>query len=318
MLKRELDYCVYEIIGQKIESARVLIVNDLLEKTEDLSEAAWRQPGFSTVTATTWLRRESDIARRALANIESNINRLIRKPESKIVHVSEVTDDLVRDYDPDAIVLSGTLLDFDLYQPYIFKSFGRFIENTTYPILGICGGHQLIGHCLGINVVTMDNLPPNEKRSDRLFEYQYRLVKITDPTDPIFDGIDNPKSAIWQNYTKRRGILCVWQNHGLMLDSLPEGFKLLARSYLCPIQMMVKRLGGQLIYGVQFHIEKSFEDYDRRWATNWDHRNRSRDGRIIFENFLIEALKHRGSRRSKPGPSRKPSNPQEFRNIEAL
>jgi len=75
-----------------------------------------------------------------------------------------------------------------------------------------------------------------------------------------------------------------------MLDRLPEGFELLARSYLCPIQMMVKRSEGQMIYGVQFHIEKSFEDYDRRWATNWDHRNRSRDGRIIFENFLIEAL----------------------------
>src|SRR5262249_23481531 len=104
-VKRELDYCVYETIDQKIEFARVLIVNNLLEKTEDLSEAAWRQPGFSTVTATTWLRRDSEISARALANIESNVTRLIRKPESRIVHISELSDDLVRDYDPDAIVL---------------------------------------------------------------------------------------------------------------------------------------------------------------------------------------------------------------------
>ena len=314
----ERDYCVYETIDQKIESARVLIVNDLLEKVEDLSEAAWRQPGFSALTATTWLRRESYISTRALANIESNVTQLIRNPESRTVHVSEVTEELVREYDPDAIVLSGTLLDFDLYQPYLFNTFREFIQKTTYPVLGICGGHQLIGHCLGSNVVTMDNRIPADNRNNRIYEYQYRLVKITEPKDPIFDGIDNPRSPIWQAYTKRKGILCVWQNHGLMLDRLPEGFELLARSYLCPIQMMVKRSEGQMIYGVQFHIEKSFEDYDRRWATNWDHRNRSRDGRIIFENFLIEALKHRGSRRSKTTLPRKTINQQDFRNIEAL
>ena len=312
------DYCVYETIDQKIESARVLIVNDLLEKVEDLSEAAWRQPGFSASKATTLLRRESDISKRALANIESNVTRLVHHPESRTIHISEVTDDLVREYDPDAIVLSGTLLDFDLYQPHLFNTFREFIEKTTYPVLGICGGHQLIGHCLGSNVVTMDNRLPWENRNNRIFEYQYRLVKITDPKDPIFDGIDDPRSSIWQSYTIRRGILCVWQNHGLMLDRLPEGFSLLARSYLCPIQMMVKRTDGQMIYGVQFHLEKSFEDYDRRWATNWDHRNRSRDGRIIFENFLLEALKHRGPQRSKPREVRKVSGSQDFRNIEAL
>ena len=50
---------------------------------------------------------------------------------------------------------------------------------------------------------------------------------------------------------------------------------------------MVKRSEGQLIYTVQFHLEKSFEDYDRRRATRWEHPNESRDGRIVFENFLL-------------------------------
>jgi len=43
---------------------------------------------------------------------------------------------------------------------------------------------------------------------------------------------------------------------------------------------------------VQFHIEKSFQD----WQADkyWDHRSESRDGRMIFDNFLVESLRFRG------------------------
>ena len=88
-------------------------------------------------------------------------------------------------------------------------------------------------------------------------------------------------------------MLKVWQNHGLKLDHIPSGFANLAKSYLCDIQALVKRSDGQLVYTVQFHIEKSFEDWNKR-PEFWNHRVESRDGRIIFENFLCEALKHRG------------------------
>jgi GMP synthase-like glutamine amidotransferase len=71
----------------------------------------------------------------------------------------------------------------------------------------------------------------------------------------------------------------------LQLDRVPEGFTLLATSYLCRNQMMAKRSGDQMIYSVQFHLEKSFEDW-RKNPTRWEHPNESRDGRILFENFL--------------------------------
>ncbi len=56
--------------------------------------------------------------------------------------------------------------------------------------------------------------------------------------------------------------------------------------------MMVKQTGGQMIYAVQFHLEKSFEDWSKN-PTRWEHPNESRDGRILFENFLKLALKHK-------------------------
>jgi GMP synthase (glutamine-hydrolysing) len=104
----------------------------------------------------------------------------------------------------------------------------------------------------------------------------------------------NPYSGIWQDYTTQARVLRVWQNHGLQLDRVPEGFRLLATSYLCRNQMMVKDGDGQLIYTVQFHLEKSFEDWNKS-RTRWEHQNESRDGRILFENFLQLALAYQAN-----------------------
>ncbi len=227
-----------------------------------------------------------------MANIEGNVHRLVERPVVRVVHFGELSDALVDEFDPDAIVLSGTLRDFDFYNPALIEGFNIFIRTNEVPVLAICGGHQLVGQAFGATVVTLDKLLPRERRTNRLIEYQYRFVKITDPHDPIFAGIDDRPDNRWQKYTHRRHLLRIWQNHGLQLDRLPEGFKKLARGYLAEIQMMVRRTEHQLIYGVQFHLEKSFQDW--QMDRYWEHRNESRDGRVIFDNFLIEALRFRG------------------------
>src|SRR5690606_5777965 len=165
----------------------------------------------------------------------------------------------VKAYEPGAVVMSGTLSDFDFYNPEQIEKVSEFLRETKIPVLAICGSHQLVGHAFGAELKTLDGLDPAEKRTDRLLEYQYRFDKIVDRSDPIFEEIEDETSGIWQDYTKEDDILRVWQNHGIQIDGVPEGFKLIASSYLCRNQMMVKRSDGQLIYGVQFHLEKSFE-----------------------------------------------------------
>ena len=281
-------FCRYESIEKSIDKARVLIVDNLLRDEDDLSDVAREEWGKE---ASTHLKRERQIAELALQNIVSNVQRLVKQPETQIAHVSALAA-AVEEFQPDAIVLSGTLRDFDYYKPEILSDFSDFIRATPTPVLGICGGHQLIGLSFGARVVTLDSQEQRDRRDNRVTEYQYRLVRIVQPSDPIFADIDNPRSGVWQNYTKEGRILRVWQNHGLQLDQVPAGFKLLATSYLCKNQMMVKQTDGQLIYSVQFHLEKSFEDWNKS-RTRWEHQNESRDGRILFENFLSLALKHR-------------------------
>src|SRR5229473_614983 len=274
-------FCRYEPIEKRIDAIRVLIVDNLLRDESDISEVARAEWGKEV---SVHLKRERQIAEMALQNIASNIQRLVKQPETRVAHVSALAE-VADEFRPDAIVLSGTLRDFDYYNPEILANFGEFIRVTPTPVLGICGGHQMIGLSFGARVVTLDSREQSERRDNRITEYQYRLVRIVEPDDPIFAEIDNPKSPVWQDYTKEARILRVWQNHGLQLDQVPAGFTLLATSYLCRNQMMVKRSEGQLIYTVQFHLEKSFEDWNKS-RTRWEHQNESRDGRILFENFL--------------------------------
>ena len=287
-------FCRYEPIEKKISHAKVLIVNDLLRYQEDLSPLAREEWNG---TSESKLKFERKISAMACNNIANNILRLVKNPKTLTVHLSEVSE-AAKQFNPDAIVMSGTLSDFDYYNPAHLAKFAEFIKQTKIPVLAICGAHQLVGMAFGAQLTTLDHLEPAEKRADRLIEYQYRFIKIVDESDPIFTGVagdgDTRESRVWQDYTLEDDILRVWQNHGLQVEGVPDGFKLLATSYLCKNQMMVKHSGGQMIYSVQFHLEKSFEDWSKN-PTRWEHPNESRDGRILFENFIKLALRHNQS-----------------------
>ena len=281
------SYCLYEPIEKKISAAKVLIVNDLLRYESDISDLARREWNGTTKAKLEFERKVSSMA---CNNIAKNVLRLVKHPKTRTVHLSEV-ENAVQQFQPDAIVMSGTFADFDYYNPQHIAGIAKFLRKTKIPVLAICGAHQLVGMAFGAELKTLDDLDLSQKRSDRIVEYQYRFVKIVDKDDPIFDGNEDARSGVWQEYTTRDNILRVWQNHGVQVDGVPEGFKLLASSYLCKNQMMVKRSGGQLIYCVQFHLEKSFEDWSKN-PTRWEHPNESRDGRVLFENFLKLALQH--------------------------
>src|SRR5919205_352662 len=138
-------YCPYEPFQKRIKAIRVLVVNDLLRDESDLSDLARREWGESAAAK---LERERYISGLALDNIVNNITRLVGEPEVRVAHLSE-TVEAAEEFKPEAIVLSGTLSDFDYYSPEMLRRFAAWAVKTTTPILGICGGHQLIGLSFG-------------------------------------------------------------------------------------------------------------------------------------------------------------------------
>src|SRR5258708_9219213 len=133
--------CRYEPIEKGIDSVRVLIVDNLLRDESDISDVARAEWGKDAAMN---LRRERQIAEMALQNITSNIQRLVKDPETRVAHVSALVA-AAEEFRPQAIVLSGTLRDFDFYKPEILADFSDFIPVTTVPVLAICAGHQLTG-----------------------------------------------------------------------------------------------------------------------------------------------------------------------------
>src|SRR5687767_12699379 len=124
------NFCRYEPINQSIEAARVLVVDNLLRDERDLSPVAREEWG---VLLAAELRRERLIAGMAIENILNNVSRLVKQPTTEVAHLAEIAEAAER-FQPDAIVLSGTLRDFDYYQQSILDDFGHFIRATEIPV----------------------------------------------------------------------------------------------------------------------------------------------------------------------------------------
>src|SRR5919106_1518078 len=80
-------YCRYEPIEKQIDEARVLVVDSLLRTEDDLSDVARTDWGSAAALE---LRRERRIAEMAIENIVSNVERLVKSPETQITHLASV------------------------------------------------------------------------------------------------------------------------------------------------------------------------------------------------------------------------------------
>src|ERR1044072_7661746 len=143
-------FCRYEPIEKQIEAVRVLVVDCLLRDEDDLSDVARSEWGSA---AEAEIKRERRIAGMAIENIVSNLERLVQNPSSQVTPLASVAI-AAEQFKPDAIVLSGTLRDFDYYNPVVLDTFAEFIRSCKIPVLAICGGHQLVGLSFGARVMT--------------------------------------------------------------------------------------------------------------------------------------------------------------------
>lgn len=146
-----------------------------------------------------------------------------------LIHYPRASKGRVMQHDPVGILLSGQVAPWTDYDPQELEPVFSFLQETSVPVFGICGGHQIIAQAFEAPVAPMGYR-----------ELGYTEIELL-RDDPIFQGLNSP------------GTVFNW--HGEEVKALPADFVLLASSKRCRIQIFRHR--EREIYGVQFHPELS-------------------------------------------------------------
>ncbi|NLS94801.1 MAG: C26 family cysteine hydrolase domain-containing family [Planctomycetaceae bacterium] len=174
------------------------------------------------------------------------------------LHFTEVTGADLDRPNVKAILISGRSKTV----PGRDSEFFSLIRNTKIPMIGFCGGMQLIGKAYSAEVSQIRQLregeaDPNPNYHPGLFkEWGFLPVRITTDRDPLFDSLPDE--------------IIVREAHAFHVPTAPAEFEVLAATDECPVEAFKHR--DRLLYGTQFHPEAYDDEHPQ--------------GQVILQNFL--------------------------------
>ena len=178
------------------------------------------------------------------------------------VHPWTMTLEEIRAYDPIGIIFTGG-------PNSVYAEHSPHVDPGVYalgvPILGICYGCQLLAQELGGCVTAA------QENSAR--EYG-KTVTYFDTGCALFR--DLPEESV------------TWMSHGDFMAKVPEGFRLVARSDVCPTVGICDE--DRRFYGVQFHPEVSHTEYGSRMLRNFLYEICGAAGDWTMADFNLLAL----------------------------
>ena len=110
------------------------------------------------------------------------------------------------------------------------------------PILGICYGAQWLAWSKGGNVANSGTR-----------EYGRAILSVRDSKDPLLKDIPAESQ--------------VWMSHGDTINSLPEGYKVIAST--ASVGNAAFRVEGKPVWGIQFHAEVHHSEFGRQILRNF-------------------------------------------------
>jgi len=167
------------------------------------------------------------------------ISRRVRElgVECKIV-TPEDSLEVVKKVNTKGIILSGGPADvFEKDVPTVDVE----IFEMGIPILGICYGHQLMGHLL-----------KGEVKTGAKKEFGPATLLIT-KSSKLFNGVSNSSA--------------VWMNHGNEITKLPEGFVENAKTLSKPFAAISNE--SKKLFGIQFHPEVIHTEFGAQVLENF-------------------------------------------------
>jgi len=148
------------------------------------------------------------------------------------LHPNDVSDDFIREFAPQGIILSGG--PNSVYEDETPRA-PQAVFELGVPVLGICYGMQTMAAQLGGKV---------EGAKKR--EFGYAEIRARNHSK-LLEGLEDNMSP------EGHGLLDVWMSHGDKVTEMPAGFKIIAGNESTPIAGMADE--ARRFYGVQFHPE---------------------------------------------------------------
>jgi GMP synthase (glutamine-hydrolysing) len=165
------------------------------------------------------------------------------------IHPCDVSDDFVRDFGANGIVLSGS--HASAYADETDRA-PQAVFDLGVPVLGICYGMQTMAQQLGGKV---------EAGIKREFGYAQMRAR---GHSALFRDIQD------ETNDEGHGLLDVWMSHGDKVTALPPGFKVIGSNETTPFAAMADE--DRKFYAVQFHPEVTH----------------TKQGQAILERFVLE------------------------------
>jgi GMP synthase-like glutamine amidotransferase/murein DD-endopeptidase MepM/ murein hydrolase activator NlpD len=176
-----------------------------------------------------------------------------------VLHYLESDIKKIQQLSPRVIIVAGQSTPWHLYTAEELQTVVTLLKSTTVPVLGICGGHQLIALAYGgkVGVIKGKRKPA---AYDNCFRSEGMIATKIIKTDKILAGLPaKPK---------------VYVSHCEEIKSLPRDFELLIKARTSKLQMIKHK--NKEIYGVQFHPEHESPENPA--------------GRQILENFVEQHI----------------------------
>ena len=148
------------------------------------------------------------------------------------IHPCDVSDEFVRNFKADGIILSGS--HASVYEEETDKA-PQAVFELGVPVLGICYGMQTMALQLGGRV---------EAGAKR--EFGYAEIRARGHS-ALFNDIQD------RTNNEGHGLIDVWMSHGDKVTELPPNFKVIASNDTTPIAAFADE--QRKFYGVQFHPE---------------------------------------------------------------
>lgn len=173
-----------------------------------------------------------------------------------------VTPELVRALNPRAVIISGCATEITYYEEAKLAGLRQVLRDAAQPILGFCGGLQLMAQTYDVEIAPMGPLAAGQPDPYPEWNYGQGLrrergfmpVQVLEP-HPLFEGLGAAPVMFESHYWEAKAV--------------PAGFRLVATTAMCPVQCLVHE--SKPLYSTQFHPEQyeTGSEAGRRFLANF-------------------------------------------------